>query len=208
MGVTYFGSSRLYWDGKAEEAYGIGLQGIRDNVILTTKTIKKTAKEAEAELETSLRLLKTDHVDFWQVPALGNKDDISKILGPGGAMEAFEAAKKTGKCRFVGFTGHYDPEVLVALLKAYECWDTVFMPLKAVGHVFTTFGSTALPAAVERGLGVQAMKVFGNAYRLRSLSPTECLRYALSLPGMHVAVCGAGAVRRPYASFSLRLPFD
>jgi predicted aldo/keto reductase-like oxidoreductase len=192
MGVTCFDCSRLYWDGKAEEAYGIGLQGIRKNVFLTTKTIKRMAREAEQELETSLRLLKTDYVDLWQVHAVQNQDDISKILGPGGAMEAFEAAKKAGKCRFVGFTGHYDPEVLVALLKAYEGWDTVFMPLNAVDHAFTCFENTALPVAVERGVGVQAMKVFGNAYLLRSLNPTECLRYALSLPGMHVAVCGAG----------------
>ncbi len=191
MGVTFFDCSRAYWDGKAEEAYGIGLEGIRRNVFLTTKTLKRNAKEAEQELETSLRLLKTDHVDLWQAHSVQNQNDVDKILGPGGAMEAFETAKKAGKCRFIGFTGHYDPEVLVALLKAYEGWDTAFMPLNAVDHVFSSFEETALPAAAERGLGVQAMKVFGNAYLLRSLNPTECLRYALSLQGMHVAVCGA-----------------
>ncbi len=192
MGVTYFDCSRLYWDGKAEEAYGIGLESVRKNVFLTTKTIKRTAQEAEQELEISLRLLKTDHVDLWQMHAIQNQLDIDKILSPGGAMEAFEAAKKAGKCRFIGFTGHYDPEALVALLKAYEKWDTVFMPLNAVDHVFTSFENTAIPAAAEHGVGVLAMKVFGNAYLLRSLNSAECLRYALSLPGMHVAVCGAG----------------
>ena len=192
MGVTYFDCSRLYWDGKAEEAYGIGLEGVRKNVFLTTKTIKRTAKEAEQELETSLRLLKTDHVDLWQAHAVQNQDDIDKILSPGGALEAFEAAKKTGKCRFIGFTGHYDPEAHVALLKASEKWDTVFMPLHAADHAYLSFEKTALPVAVKRGVGVQAMKVFGNAYLLRSLNPTECLRYVLSLPGLHVAVCGAG----------------
>jgi len=122
LGINYFDCSRLYWDGKAEESYGIGLEGVRKNVFLTTKTIKRTAKEAAEELEISLRLLKTDHVDLWQAHAVGNKDDIDKILGPGGAMEAFEAAKKAGKCRFIGFTGHFDPEALVALLKAYKGW--------------------------------------------------------------------------------------
>ncbi|MGO9095553.1 MAG: aldo/keto reductase [Bryobacteraceae bacterium] len=192
LGVTYFDCSRLYWDGRAEEAYGIGLQGVRKNVFLTTKTVKRTAKEAEEELATSFRLLKTDYVDLWQVHAVQNRDDIDKILSPGGAMEAFEAAKKAGKCRFIGFTGHYDPEAHAALLKAYDKWDTVMMPLHAADHAYLSFERTALPVAVERGVGVQAIKVFGKAFLLRSLSPTECLRYVLSQPGVHVAICGAG----------------
>ena len=191
-GVTYFDCARAYWDGRSEEAYGIGLQGVRKNVFLTTKTQKRTAKDAAADLETSLRLLKTDYVDLWQVHAVQTKDDIAKILSPGGAIEAFEAAKKAGKCRFIGFTGHYDPEVHAALLKAYDKWDTVMMPIHAADHAYLSFEKTALPVAVERGLGIQAIKVFGKAFLLRSLSPTECLRYALSQSGVHVAICGAG----------------
>jgi uncharacterized protein len=161
-------------------------------VFLTTKTQKRTAKEAEQELETSLRLLKTDYVDLWQVHAVQSQDDIDKILSPGGAVEAFEAAKKAGKCRLIGFTGHSDPEVHAALLKAYDKWDTVMMPVHAADHAYLSFEETALPVAVERGVGVQAIKVFGKAFLLRSLSPTECLKYVLSLPGVHVAICGAG----------------
>src|SRR5437870_4181560 len=122
LGVTYFDCARSYWDGRSEEAYGIGLQGIRNNVFLTTKTAKRTAKEVEQDLETSLRLLKTDHVDLWQVHAVQNQDDIDKILSPSGAIEAFVKAKKAGKCRFIGFTGHYDPEIHAALLNAYDKW--------------------------------------------------------------------------------------
>jgi predicted aldo/keto reductase-like oxidoreductase len=107
-------------------------------------------------------------------------------------MEALEAAKKAGKCRFIGFTGHFDPEIHAALLKASDKWDTVMMPLHAADHAYLSFEQTALPVAAERGVGVQAIKVFGKAYLLRSLSPTECLRYVLSLPGVHVAICGAG----------------
>jgi predicted aldo/keto reductase-like oxidoreductase len=113
-------------------------------------------------------------------------------MGSGGAMEALEAAKKAGKCRFIGFTGHFDPEVHAALLKAFDKWDTVMMPLHAADHAYLSFEKTALPVAVERGVGVQAIRVFGKAFLLRSLSPTECLRYVLSLPGVHVAICGAG----------------
>ncbi len=194
LGVTYFDCSRLYWDGRAEEAYGIGLEGVRRNVFLTSKTVKRTAKEAEEELATSFRLLKTDYLDLWQAHAVQTKEDIDKILAPGGAIEAFEAAKKAGKCRFIGFTGHFDPEVHAALLKAYDKWDTVMMPLHAADPAYLSFEKTALPVAVDRGVGVQAIKVFGKAYLLRSLSPTECLRYVLSQPGVHVAICGAGTV--------------
>jgi predicted aldo/keto reductase-like oxidoreductase len=192
LGVTYFDCARGYWGGRAEEAYGLGLEGVRREVFLTTKSQKRTAREAEQDLETSLRLLKTDYVDLWQVHAVQSQEDLEQILGPGGALEAFEAAKRAGKCRFIGFTGHYDPAPLAALQRAYEGWDTVLMPLNAADHAYLSFEQTALPAAVERGVGIQAMKVFGKAFLLRSLNPSECLRYALSLPGVHVAVCGAG----------------
>ncbi|MGJ5820245.1 aldo/keto reductase [Paludibaculum fermentans] len=192
LGINYFDCSRLYWDGRSEEAYGLGLQGVRRNVFLTTKTVKRTAKEAMEELETSFRLMKTDYVDLWQAHAVQNKDDIEKLLAPGGAIEAFEAARKAGKCRFIGFTGHFDPEAHAALMKAYDKWDTVMMPIHAADHAYLSFEKTALPEAIERGLGTQAIKVFGKAFLLRSLSPTECLRYVLSQPGVHVAVCGAG----------------
>jgi predicted aldo/keto reductase-like oxidoreductase len=139
-----------------------------------------------------MRLIKTDYVDLWQVHAVQDHDDIDKILAPDGALEAFEAAKKAGKCRFIGFTGHYDPEVHRALLKAYDKWDTVMMPVHAADHAYLSFETIALPVAAERGVGVQAIKVFGKAFLLRSLSPTECLRYVLSQPGVNVAICGAG----------------
>lgn len=192
LGVTYFDCARAYWGGRSEEAYGIGLQGIRKNVFLTTKTQTRTAKDAERDLETSLRLLKTDYVDLWQVHAVQNQEDIDKILGPGGTLEALEAAKQAGKCRFIGFTGHYDPEVHAALLKAYDKWDTTMMPVHAADHAYLSFEKTVLPVAREYNVGMQAIKVFGKAFLLRSLNPNECLRYALSQPGVHVAICGAG----------------
>ena len=154
--------------------------------------MKRGSFLAEQDLETSFRLLKTDYVDLWQVHAVQNQEDIDKILAPGGAIEAFEAAKKAGKCRLIGFTGHSDPEAHAALLKAYDKWDTVMMPIHAADHAYLSFEKTALPVAIERGVATQAIKVFGKAHLLRSLNPIECLRYVLSLPGVHVAVCGAG----------------
>ncbi|MDX2151154.1 MAG: aldo/keto reductase [Bryobacteraceae bacterium] len=192
IGITYFDCARSYWSGRSEEAYGIGLQGVRKNVFLTTKTMGRTAKEVEDDLATSLRMLKTDYVDLWQVHAIQNREDIDKILAPNGAMKALEAAKKSGKCRLIGFTGHFDPGAHAALLKAYGQWDTVMMPVHAADHAYLSFEETALPIAKEFGIGVQAIKIFGKANLLRSLNPTECLRYALSQAGVHVAICGAG----------------
>ena len=192
LGVRYFDCARLYWNGQAEEAYG--LQGVRKDVFLTSKSVGRTARDAEKDLETSLRLLKTDYLDLWQVHNIQNREDIEAVLKPGGAMEAFEAAKKAGKCRFIGFTGHFDPEAHAALLKAYDRWDTVMMPVHAADHAYLSFEQIALPVAVERGVPTQAMKVFGKANLLRSLSPGDCLRYALSQPSVQVAVCGCGTV--------------
>lgn len=192
IGVTYFDCARSYWGGRAEEAYGIGLEGVRKSVFLTSKTMARTAAQARSDLETSLRLLKTDYLDLWQIHDIRSQEDIQKILGPGGALEALTAAKKEGKCRWIGFTGHFDPEAHIACMKAWRGWDTVMMPLHAADHAYLSFEKEALPLAQELGLGVQAIKVFAKAFLLRSLNATECLRYALSLPGVHVAVCGAG----------------
>jgi predicted aldo/keto reductase-like oxidoreductase len=120
------------------------------------------------------------------------KAQIAQILGPGGAMEAFEAATKAGKCRFIGFTGHFNPETHAALLKAYPKWDSVLMPVhRGRPRVSQLRKKTALPVVVEMGIGIHAIKVFYKAVLLRALNPQECLRYTLSMP-VHVAICGFG----------------
>lgn len=192
LGVRYFDCARSYWGGRAEEAYGIGLEGVRKEVFLTSKTLARTAADARKDLETSLRLLKTDYLDLWQIHDVRSREDIDRILAPGGALEALEAAKKEGKCRLIGFTGHYDPAAHAALLEAYDRWDSVMMPLHAADHAYLSFEQIALPVASRKGVAVQAIKVFAKANLLRALNPVECLRYVLSLPGVHVAICGAG----------------
>jgi uncharacterized protein len=191
LGLTFFDCAHSYWEGRSEQAYGIGLAGVRQNIFLTTKTTKRSKADAEAELALSLQRLKTDYVDVWQMHSLQSDQDIQQIFAPGGAIEAFEAAKKAGKCRFIGFTGHYDPVIHAKMLKAYPKWDSVMMPLHAADHAYLSFEQTPLPAAVSQGIAIQAIKVFCKAFLLRSLSPTECLRYTLSHP-IHVAICGAG----------------
>jgi len=182
LGLNYFDCAHSYWEGHSEEVYGDVLSDVRKKVFITTKSSKRTRPEAEAELHSSLKSLKTDYLDLWQMHGVQSKEDIDRIFSPGGAIEAFEAAKSAGKCRFFGFTGHYDPNIHAAMLKAYPKWDSILMPLHAADPSYLSFENIALPAAVQRGIGIQAMKVFGNAFLLRVLNAEECLRYALSLP--------------------------
>ena len=191
LGLNYFDCAHGYWDGHSEEVYGDVLAGVRKNVFITTKSTERTRKGAEDDLHSSLRSLKTDYVDLWQVHGIQDQSDVNRVFSPGGAIEAFEAAKKAGKCRYFGFTGHHDPQAHLAMLKAYDKWDSVLMPVHAADHAYLSFEKTALPVAVEKGIAIQAIKVFCKAFLLRALSPRECLTYTLSM-GVHVAVCGAG----------------
>lgn len=182
LGLNYFDCAHSYWEGHSEEVYGDVLHDVRKQVFLTTKCGRRTRREAEAELHLSLKALQTDYIDLWQMHGIDNQQDVDRIFAPGGAMEAFEAARQAGKCRFIGFTGHRDPNAHVSMLKAYGKWDSILMPLHAADPAYLSFEKMALPEAVERGIGIQAMKVFGNAFLLRVLNAEECLRYALSLP--------------------------
>ena len=193
LGLNYFDCAHSYWDGHSEEVYGDILSDVRKQVFITTKCGKRTRVEAEQELHASLKSLKTDYVDLWQMHGIQDQKDVDRIFAPAGAIEAFEAAKKAGKCRFFGFTGHHDPAAHVAMLNAYDKWDSILMPLHAADPSYLSFEKTTLPAAAARGIGIQAMKVFGNAFLLRVLNAEECLRYALSLP-LHCATVGCSTI--------------
>lgn len=193
LGMNYFDNAHGYWEGRSEEVYGAVLPAFRKNVFITTKSVKRTRKEAEAELELSLKRMKTDYVDLWQIHSVGEMEEVERIFGPGGAIEAFEAAKKAGKCRFIGFTGHRDPYVHVAMLKAYAKYDSILMPLNVADPGYLSFEKLVLPVAVERGMGIQGMKNFGNAKLLQSFSAKDCLTYVLSLP-IHCTAIGCTTI--------------
>jgi len=182
LGINYFDMARSYWDGRGEEVYGAVIPEFRKQVFLTSKSNRRTRKDAEADLDRSLKLMKTDYLDLWQIHGVGPKEERDRILGPGGALEAFVAAKKAGKCRFIGFTGHTDPSFNVEMLKAYDGFDTILMPLHVADTVYLSFEKNALPAAVQAGIGIFGMKIFGNAFLLRTFSVRDCLSYTLSLP--------------------------
>ena len=182
LGINYFDTSIDYWNGRSEEVYGAVLPPFRKHIFLTTKANRRDRAGAEAELHTSLKRLRTDYIDLWQMHAVNEKEEVEQIFGPGGAIEAFEAAKKAGKCRFIGFTGHHDPNVHLAMLQAYEKFDSILMPLNIADYDYLSFQKLTLPVASERGMGIQGMKNFGNAKLLQRFSSRECLSYVLSLP--------------------------
>ncbi len=193
LGINYFDTAHVYWDGRSEEVYGKVLPGVRQQVFLTTKATERTRRGAEEQLDRSLKRLRTDYVDLWQVHGIQDKDDVAKVFAPGGAIEAFEAAKKAGKCRFIGFTGHHDPEAHLGMLRAYDRWDSILMPLHVADPLYLSFEKRVLPVAVERGMGIQGMKNFANAKLLQSFSVRECLSYVLSLP-IHCTAVGCTTI--------------
>ncbi len=193
LGVNYFDNAHGYWNGLSEEVYGEVLPQFRKQVFLTTKSAQRTRQGAEQELHLSLKRLRTDYLDLWQIHAVGEKEEVARIFGPGGAMEAFEAAKKAGKCRFIGFTGHRDPYVHLEMLQAYDKYDSILMPLHAADPGYLSFEKLVLPVAVDRGLGIQGMKNFANAKLLQTLSVKDCLSYVLSLP-LHCTAIGCTTI--------------
>ncbi len=182
LGLNYFDNAHSYWNGRSEEVYGAALHDVRKELFLTSKSTARTRAGAEDELHLTLKRLRTDYLDLWQIHAVGEMEEVDQIFGPGGAIEAFEAAKKAGKCRFIGFTGHRDPHVHLEMLRRYEEYDTILMPLNAADPSYLSFEKLVLPVAVKRGLGIQGMKSLANAQLMQSMSAEQCLRYTLSLP--------------------------
>lgn len=193
LGINYFDCARIYWNGRSEEVYGEVLRPFRKRIFLTTKSPERSRKGAEQDLEKSLRALQTDYLDLWQIHQVNTMDEVNQIFAPGGAIEAFEAARKAGKCRFMGFTGHHDPEVHLAMLKNYDRYDTILMPLNPADPGYLSFEKQVLPVAVERGMGIQAMKSTANSGLLTELHLKDCLNYVLSLP-VHCLALGCTTV--------------
>ncbi len=188
-GITFMDNSWDYNEGKSEELMGKALRdGYRDKVFLMTKIDGRTKEVAEQQIETSLQRLQTDHIDLVQHHEIIRFDDPDRIFAQGGAMEATLAAKKAGKIRYIGFTGHKDPHIHLYMLKVAGDhgfnFDTVQMPLNVMDAHFRSFAQLVLPELVKQDIGVLGMKSMGDGVILKSktVSPIECLHYAMSLP--------------------------
>jgi aryl-alcohol dehydrogenase-like predicted oxidoreductase len=200
-GITFMDNSWDYNEGKSERRMGKALRsGYRARAFLMTKIDGRSGKEATRQLEESLRRLQTDCIDLVQHHEVIRYDDANRIFHPQGANTALLKAKREGKLRFIGFTGHKDPHVhLHTLAVAKEngfVFDTVQMPLNVMDAHFRSFEKLVLPVLVKQKIGVLGMKPMGNGIILKSkaVSARECLRYALSLP-TSVVITGVDSMR-------------
>jgi predicted aldo/keto reductase-like oxidoreductase len=186
-GITFLDNCWEYHRGKSENFMGRALSGKRDRVFLMTKvcTHGRDGSLAMQMLEQSLRRLGTDHLDLWQIHGVSFENDPDLFIRPGGAAEALLKAKEQGKVRFLGFTGHKDPQMHLKMLNIGFQWDAVQMPLNAFDYHFHSFEQHVLPELNKRGIAALGMKPIngtGEAIKKGVLSPEESLRYAMSLP--------------------------
>ncbi len=184
-GVTFLDNAWEYHGGRSERIAGKALKdGYRERAFVMTKIHGRSAEQARKQLDESLSRLGVDHVDLLQAHEVIYDDDPALVFAPDGMIEVLEEAKKSGKTRFVGFTGHKDPEIHLAMLKNGYPWDAVQMPVNAFDPHYRSFVRNVLPVLKERKIGVLAMKTMGDPYLLESgaLQPGEALRFAWSQP--------------------------
>jgi aryl-alcohol dehydrogenase-like predicted oxidoreductase len=172
LGVNYFDTSAIYggparW---SEQYLGKGLKGVRDQVFIATKTKERTRDAALKNLEVSLKLLDTDHVDTWQLHDVGIQEDVDQIFGKGGAIEALTQAHDQKIVRNLGVTGRFRPEALMECIRRFP-FDTVLMGLNAADKYYYPFEKDLLPLAVEKQMGIIGMKVMARGRILSSWTP-------------------------------------
>jgi predicted aldo/keto reductase-like oxidoreductase len=184
-GVTFLDNCWDYSNGEAEVRMGQALRdGYRKRIFLMTKIDGHTAEAAAQQIDQCLQRLQTDCIDLMQIHEVIRPDDPDRAFAPGGTMEALLAARQVGKIRYIGFTGHKDPDIHLKMLNMGFDWDTVQLPLNCVDTHHRSFEAKVLPVLVERGIGVLGMKPLaaGDAVRSGVATAEECLRYAMSLP--------------------------
>jgi uncharacterized protein len=188
-GITFLDNCWDYNDGISEVRMGQALRnGYRQKVFLMTKMDGRTADEYNKQLEQSLGRLQTDMIDLVQFHEIIRMEDPDRIFASGGAIEAAVAARNAGKIRYIGFTGHKDPVVHLRMLETAQKhnfhFDTVQMPINVMDAHFRSFEKEVMPVALKQGIGILAMKTFGDPYILKSntVQPIEALHYSLTQP--------------------------
>jgi len=190
-GVTFMDNAWEYHDGRSERIMGKALADRRDRVFLMTKvcTHGRDKREAMRQLEQSLRRLKTDYLDLWQIHECVYYNDPERHFMRGGVVEALDQAKRQGKVRFIGFTGHKDPRIHLEMLAHDYPFDTCQLPLNCFDSSFQerSFEREVLPELLHRGISPIGMKSLGGDGRQvqrKVITAAEGLRYAMSLPVM------------------------
>ncbi len=186
-GITFLDNAWDYNDGLSEERMGKAIVDRRDRVFLMTKvcTHGRDSKVAMRQLEDSLRRLRTDHLDLWQIHEVVFDDEPARHFAQGGVVEALDRARQQGKVRYVGFTGHKSPALHQAMLAHDYPWDACQLPLNCFDASFHSFERQVLPELKRRGIAAIGMKSLGGdarAVTAKMVSAEEALAYALSLP--------------------------
>jgi aryl-alcohol dehydrogenase-like predicted oxidoreductase len=188
-GINFMDNCWDYHDGESERRMGLALRdGYRQKVFLMTKFDGRTKAATAQQLGESLQHLQTDHIDLLQYHENIRLEDPDRFFAPNGPLEALLEAKKAGKIRYIGFTGHKDPYVHLRMLEVAAAhnfhFDSCQMPLNVMDAHFRSFGQQVLPKLVEQGIAVLGMKPMGDGNVLKSgaVKPVECLHYALNLP--------------------------
>jgi len=188
-GVNFLDNCWDYNGGESEIRMGKALRdGYREKAFLMTKIDGRTKAAATAQLNESLRRLQTDRIDLLQFHEVIRDSDPDRVFAEGGAMEAVLEAKKAGKVRFIGFTGHKSPDIHLKMLSTASKhgfkFDAVQMPLNVMDAHFSSFEKKVLPVLTENGIGVLGMKPMGDHHILESkaATPIECLHYSMNLP--------------------------
>ncbi|HLY60766.1 MAG TPA: aldo/keto reductase [Terriglobia bacterium] len=201
-GINFMDNCWDYHDGLSEVRMGKALRdGYRQKVFLMTKTDGQVKDAYTQQLEESLKRLQTDMIDLVQFHEVIRPGDPERIFGPGGAFEAALAAKKAGKIRYIGFTGHKDPDIHLKMLNTAFAhgftFDSVQMPLNVMDAHYKSFAKKVVPVLVKHGIGVLGMKPMGAGEILKSnsVTPIECLHYAMNLP-TSVVINGCDSVER------------
>ena len=186
-GLTFMDNAWEYHEGRSEEWMGRALEGRRHKAFLMTKvcTHGRDKRVAMQQLEQSLRRLRTDYLDLWQIHEVIYENDPDRHFAPGGAAEALMEAKQQGKVRFIGFTGHKDPAIHLKMLSRHFPFDTCQLPLNCFDATFRSFEREVLPVLHRQEIAPLGMKTLGGngeAIKQGIVTAEECLRYALSLP--------------------------
>ena len=186
-GITFLDNAWEYHDGRSEELMGRAIEGRRDEVFLMTKvcTHGRDRRVAMRQLEDSLRRLRTDYLDLWQVHEVVYDNEPEMHFAKGGVIEALDQAKREGKVRFVGFTGHKSPALHLKMLSYDYPFDACQLPLNCFDATFRSFEQQVLPELQRRGVAAIGMKSLGgegNMALAGAVTAEEALRYAMSLP--------------------------
>lgn len=187
LGITYCDSARIY--GPSEVYYGQVMKYRRGEVFLTTKVMERTYDAARRSIEESLTRLQTDHVDLLQVHNVRDMADVERITAKDGSLKALVEAREQGMARYLGVTGHYEPQSLMEMVRRFD-FDTILIPLNAADQHFLSFQDELLPLVQSKNMGVITMKVAarGRLVGTQAFPRMEpLLRFALSLP-VHVAI--------------------